>query len=873
MTNLSPFAHTILEQKYAQTKEDGTKETWDDVAERVAKDVLGSVFPEDVAAMTKLIRERKFMPGGRYLYAAGRDFKAFNNCFLLRAVDSREGWAKLMYDATHCLMSGGGIGVNYSDVRPNGAVVGGLGGICTGPLALMEAVNETARQIQAGGSRRSAVYASLHWWHPDVFDFIRMKDWDEATVAAKADNFNARAPMDMTNISVALDDHFFNIMEGREGSYTHTWDGGTKHTVDKAHAQEVYAALAHNMLKTGEPGIQIDTGKNAGEVLRNACLPGFATLVCRRRGLVTMDEVSVGDEVWSEDGWVTVQRKFDNGVRAVTAARTSGGTVFATDDHLVVQRGKKVELRDATGIDPLRSPEAGVLALDPQRIMDGLYFGDGYPHKASNGAPFLCIGVKDQDYFSSEIAHLIGSPMDVQSYRVTISSDATFNGSVTDRVIPDAITQGSLLDKASWLRGFFTANGSVTKGVRVSLKSTNQDAIVAIQEMLWEFGIMSYLTFNKSSTITWSNGTYTGKPSVDLNINDSESLERFKLHIGFIQAYKMETLDQVEGAKRSNPRKIIDRIDLGEMPVYDITVSGPSHTYWANGHNVSNCTEVTSSDNLDVCNLGSLNLAQFDDLNDFTEAVEVATRFLLAGTVVGHVPNGEVESIRTKNRRLGLGLMGLYDWLVARGYQYGPNEELEQWLAEYEHGSRHAANVGADLLGVSRPVKVRAIAPTGTIGILAETTSGIEPLFATAYKRRYLKGTTWHFQYVVDAGAKRLQDQYGINPDDLETAYDLAYDPERRIAFQAWVQRYVDHGISSTLNLPSVDEHAIDSSDFAAMLYKYLPNLRGITAYPDGARGGQPLTVVPFTEASESEGLEFEEYGATNACVGGVCGI
>ena len=74
MTNLSPFAHTIQEQKYAQTKEDGTKETWDDVAERVANDVLGSVFPEDVATMTKLIRERKFMPGGRYLSAAGRDF-------------------------------------------------------------------------------------------------------------------------------------------------------------------------------------------------------------------------------------------------------------------------------------------------------------------------------------------------------------------------------------------------------------------------------------------------------------------------------------------------------------------------------------------------------------------------------------------------------------------------------------------------------------------------------------------------------------------------------------------------------------------------------------------------------------------------------
>ena len=104
-------------------------------------------------------------------------------------------------------------------------------------------------------------------------------------------------------------------------------------------------------------------------------------------------------------------------------------------------------------------------------------------------------------------------------------------------------------------------------------------------------------------------------------------------------------------------------------------------------------------------------------------------------------------------------------------------------------------------------------------------------------------------------------------------APNLAYEPERRIAFQAWMQKFVDHGISSTLNLPSVEEHAIDASDFAAMLYKHLPNLRGITAYPDGARGGQPLTVVPFSEASESEGLEFEEYGSEYACKGGVCGI
>ena len=871
MTELSSFAQSILDTKYAMVKDDGTKETWDDVARRVAGSIVGPVFPDDVEAVYELIRDRKFMPGGRYLYAAGRTFQAINNCFTLFAEDSREGWAKLMHDAVHCLMSGGGIGVNYSSIRPYGAKVGGLGGICTGPIALMEAVNETARQIQAGGSRRAAVYASLHWWHPDALDFIKLKDWDEHTVAAKARDFNNRAPMDMTNISIALDDAFFDIMDGVIDSYT-VQIGREEYTVDRDWAEKVYAAVIHSMLTTGEPGFQIDVGDNAGEWGRNACLPGYATLICKRRGLITMHDVAEGDEVWSEDGWVTVERKFKNGVRKVTAARTSAGTIFATDDHKVVQRGRKVELRDAKSIDPLRPSGVPVVELDSQRVMDGLYFGDGYPHKASNDRPFLCVGQWDQDYFSSEIAHLIGTS-DGQNFRVTVSDDALFTGSVTDRVIPEAITSGTLTDKASWLRGFFTANGSVTKGTRVSLKSTNVDAINAVQVMLWELGIMSYLTFNKSATVTWSNGTFTGKPSVDLNINDAVSLNRFSEQIGFLQGYKMAALDAVDGATRSNPRKILERVELGETVVYDIQVSGESHTYWANGHNVSNCTEVTTRDHMDVCNLGSLNLANFDHIADFADAVRLATKFLLAGTLVGEVPNDEAREQRDRNRRLGLGIMGVYDWLVQRGYRYEPNDELGEWLTAYASISNGVASLAADKLGISRPVKVRAIAPTGTIGILAETTSGIEPLFATAYKRRYLKGTTWHYQYVVDAGAQRLVEMYGIDPSELETAYDLAYDPERRIAMQAWLQQYVDHGISSTLNLPSVDEHSIDPSQFGAMLYKYLPHLRGITAYPDGARGGQPLTVVPYYEAEGADGIEFEEYGADQGCRGGVCGI
>jgi ribonucleoside-diphosphate reductase alpha chain len=213
----------------------------------------------------------------------------------------------------------------------------------------------------------------------------------------------------------------------------------------------------------------------------------------------------------------------------------------------------------------------------------------------------------------------------------------------------------------------------------------------------------------------------------------------------------------------------------------------------------------------------------------------------------------------------------MHEWLAMRGKPYAPDPELESWLIAYSQSGLYADNL-ADRLGISRPVKTRAIAPTGTIGILAETTTGIEPVFAKAIKRRYLKGDVWHFQYVIDASVQRMVDR-GLDPETIEDAYDLASDPDRRLRFQAWVQKFVDHGISSTLNLPAREDQAFTVAEFGQILLRHLPNLRGVTVYPDGARGGQPLTKVPYQEAADWEGREYEEVGNSNACVSGSCGV
>lgn len=190
----------------------------------------------------------------------------------------------------------------------------------------------------------------------------------------------------------------------------------------------------------------------------------------------------------------------------------------------------------------------------------------------------------------------------------------------------------------------------------------------------------------------------------------------------------------------------------------------------------------------------------------------------------------------------------------------------------YRDQSDATAQSFADKLGISRPVARRAIAPTGTIGILAGTTTGIEPLFAVAYKRRYLKGTKWHYQYVVDSTAQTLVDIYGLDGDSIESAVDLAGDYERRIAFQADMQDYVDMSISSTINLPAFPN--VDPIKFGDTLAKYAHRLRGFTCYPDGSRGGQPLTAVPYSEAKDAVGREYVEHDICDLSgKGGTCGV
>lgn len=875
MTKFSTFAETIYKQKYSHELKTGELEVWDNIAYRVSKHVLKAVgAPASQIERTKqLISERKFIPGGRYLYATGRPYHQVNNCFLFRADDSREGWADLMQKATMALMSGGGIGTVYSDLRPKGSLIRKTGGFSTGPCSLMQMQNEAGRFIMQGGSRRCAIWAGLHWSHQDVMEFAELKNWSEDVRDLKAKDFNFPAPMDMTNISIILDDEFFEAYNNPKDAL-------------HASAQSVYWTVVRRMLKTGEPGFSIDTGDNANENLRNAPICA-ETHVLTDRGYFTVENlIGIPATVWTGKRWAkdVLFQKTNDAAQIVRVEMSGGRTIRCDKSHEFFverysgagerRRLNKVEKIAAERLQPgdilhISMPGPGsVSALDVDAYTLGYVYGDG---SFTNGGKSAEITICTEDKKPClgpmvESGRLSScNPEDSRGYiRAYFRTDEHFWSLRTKEIFPADIYLSSPTAAASFLAGLFDADGNWDGSQkRVRLSSKHEGFLRGVSRLLEQYGILAGVSKNGTSTF--------GKAQTYQLVVMSEYMTAFKQ---FVPSIRIQPDLTGYRAHRPGLIKVLSVEEDGIEAVYCANVNAPEHSFQAEGVIISNCTEVTSYDDSDVCNLGSINLARITSLAEMTEVVELATAFLMAGTVYSDVPFAKVDIIRGKNRRLGLGLMGLHEWLLTHGKKYGPDAELEQYLNIYATSGAYA-KAYARKWHLSVPAKTRAIAPVGTIGICGETTTGIEPIICAAYKRRYLKGMSWHYQYVVDPTAKRLMEA-GVPEESIEDAYSLAEDVERRVAFQAWVQEFVDHGISSTINLPkwgSEINNDLTVKKFGDIFIKYLPKLRGLTVYPDGARGGQPINPVKLSTALKNVGEIFVEAGdICDLTKGGKCG-
>jgi ribonucleoside-diphosphate reductase alpha chain len=258
------------------------------------------------------------------------------------------------------------------------------------------------------------------------------------------------------------------------------------------------------------------------------------------------------------------------------------------------------------------------------------------------------------------------------------------------------------------------------------------------------------------------------------------------------------------------------------------------------------------------------------------QAVKYAVITALIVRATSLYPTEEMRQVALNNMRLGVGFFGLHNWLLNRGYPYEWNNELEEWIAQFQSMSRFYADKYAARFGFARPIAVNAIAPTGSISRVAGgVSSGCEPIYSAAYLWRYQSGTERKEQITIDPYVLQLVQSGMINPyEPFTDALSLAT-PEgfkHRVEMQANIQRYTDNAISSTINLPQWGTEGNDKNTldyYKQVILEYMPYLRGLTVYPAMARSGQPLTKVSLVEALESKGYSIaSEY---SNCSSGLC--
>ena len=329
-------------------------------------------------------------------------------------------------------------------------------------------------------------------------------------------------------------------------------------------------------------------------------------------------------------------------------------------------------------------------------------------------------------------------------------------------------------------------------------------------------------------------------------------------------------------------------------------------------HNAEYCSPLVSTNPCaeqplpdgGCCNLGALNLERFVDqdgnfdFDGFKETTAIGARFL--DNVIDYNLDRHALEEQKQNamndRRVGLGILGLGDMLVKMGIKYDSDEALETIGKIMEIHRNTAYETSVDLAkekgqfpnfdwdGYSQSLFVKdlpkklqtkiknngirnctltTVAPTGSGAIVARVTSGVEPIFATSYKRKVKKNDSLGKEFdTFTVYHPVVQEMFGTDenlPEYVVTAHNV--DPYFRVKMQGIVQRYIDSSISSTVNL--AEETTVDTvADIYMTAYK--ADLKGITVYREGSREGILITDEKSSENKEETSQNAEMKTARN---------
>jgi len=744
---LPRISEQIWDMKYRLKGADGSPlditiaDTWTRVAKAVAAAEPKRERKLWAHRFAQALADFAFLPAGRILAGAGtgRAVTLFN-CFVMGRIEDDLGSIfDNVREAARTMQQGGGIGHDFSTLRPKGALVKSIGADASGPVSFMDVWDAMCRTIMSAGARRGAMMATLRCDHPDI----------EAFIDAKADPARLRN----FNLSVLVTDGFIRAVHHNE-TWDLAFDGKVYRTLP---ARALWERLMRATYDYAEPGVVFIDRVNAANNLAyceeisctNPCVPGD-TWVHTSRGPRQVHEL-VGrafvarvhgrDHASGPEGFFATGRK-----RLLRLQTVEGHALRLTADHRlrrVTRLARTREDEEWCSAQMLRPGDLIVLndhgvspAWDGDLTFDegyllGRLVGDGTleagkavlsvrrPRTAVNDrgatgadgamgeALRAAMTLTDRSDFQgwSEIA-------DRNEFRLESGALHELAGRVGLERNSTSITP--LMERASsdfcrgFLRGIFDAVGSVQgsqqRGFSVRLALGDGARLQAVQRMLLRLGIASELRLQgrpldlrRLRDACESYGEDPAWSQLELIIAGANLLQFQKL-VGSADCDQRARLQIAiaAGGRTLDRQRYVARVksiaEDGVEDVFDVQVPGVN-AFDANGLLAHNCGEQPLPPH-GACLLGSINLARLVD-NAFApnagidvarlEALTAtAVRFLDDAIDVSNYPLPPQKKEAKAKRRIGLGVTGLADALILCGARYGTPEAValaEGWMA------------------------------------------------------------------------------------------------------------------------------------------------------------------------------------------------
>ena len=905
------IVENILKERYYQPDET----CWEDIAERVANALFDDVgVHNDKKLCKEYLNSKKFIFNSPTLMNAGTEMGQLSACFCMPIKDDMSDIYDTIRKSALIFQSGGGVGINWSTLRPEGAPVGKytvntnpkkedygeehfsnymhhtppITGIKTasGPIAFMKSFDSMVETVKSAGSRRGAAIAILNDNHPDIFKFVKSKN-EEGSFS----NFN---------ISVMLTDNFMQLVEN-DCDWDLHFDGKVYQTIK---SRDLFNEICKSAWTRAEPGVLFYDTINKDNPMKgefgdittcNPCVSGD-TLILTNNGYVPIVEL-IGKEttIWNGYEWSNViPFKTSDSEELFEVTFTNGSVINCTSYHKFPiwfngryqKYEKELELLDCKIGDALTKYVYPIITGENvlmNAYTNGFYSGDGSYNKEKKREMIYLYHDKLKLIKHFESIHNYWEESDANRIVVVFNR----NSIMPKFFVPNA--SYNIESRINWLSGIIDADGTRnSKEGSVTISSINKEFLHDIKLMLNTLGVNSTVALVRSETVKEmpdGRGGYANYYCNDcykLVISGWNvlNLKQLGLH-----TYRVNNdIDHLLDRDASRFIRIKSIIPTGIYePVYCLTEE-KRHRMIANGILTSQCSEQPlcvdfKTGGGEACVLGSIDISKltYDDGYVNFAGIEEVTRFAVRAldriVDINKYPLPEIKDCVMKGRKIGLGIMGFADALLKKGISYGSEESLDLIDGIMSFVRRIADDESIRIgNGKKKNACTLTCAPTGSLALFANCSSGIEPNFGWVYNRstwvdgekktyrmvhplfeNYYKNDV-NYEKILDYVEKNgtLKDCQYVNQEDSDifcVAKDIT--PLDHVKVQARFQKHVDSSIAKTVNCPN---STTVENIYDIYMEAWKSGCKGITIYREGSRND----VVLETNKSETTTLDVE---------------